>query len=463
MRAIATSANAIRTAVYVGNNTGGEMLAAGYGTSYVGPIAPIWTPAKANCDTILAYCSTHNAYALANGLKYELYECGPQIGFNDATTFQNFIHDAGNYDLMLYLLQGLEAINPAMVGSLFELVQPVQTSNGGPYQPVSTYWGFLEGTYQTPGPNTPKYNAVVDFYAGKRTPSDLTGTLSCAAGDPNGTVVGTLSKFVVGSTLSIQSGGSGLAINSLTGAVTVANSASLPAAGTYSVVIRETNSGFPTPGYHDTTISWAVIASAALADNFDDNSRDATKWNVAAWEDGDATGVTVAEQNGELEVTGPVSTAGTHYSGYVSVNAVNVTGRAAQVQIKSTGTTNLFYLSFGSDANNNFWAFVDSGTLYLAKRKTGTTSILATVGAWSPTTHQWLRLRHGGAGDDTIYLDTAPSTAANPPASGDWVNRASAARDAAIALTSAHYAIGGGTYGSTPTPTTFKFDNFSAG
>ena len=38
-----------------------------------------------------------------------------------------------------------------------------------------------------------------------------------------------------------------------------------------------------------------------------------------------------------------------------------------------------------------------------------------------------------------------------------------AARDAAIALTSAHYAIGGGTYQSTPTPTTFKFDNFSAG
>jgi hypothetical protein len=139
------------------------------------------------------------------------------------------------------------------------------------------------------------------------------------------------------------------------------------------------------------------------------------------------------------------------------------TGRAAQVQIKSTGTAHEFYLSFGPDASNNYLVFVDTGALYLAKIKAGTQTILATVGAWSATTHQWWRLRHGGAGDDTIYLDTAPSTAANPPASGDWVNRASAARDAAIALTSAHYAIGGGTYTSTPTPTTFKFDNFSAG
>jgi hypothetical protein len=243
MRAIATNANAIRTAPYIGKNTGGEMLAAGYGTGYVGPITTaLWNSAKANCDTILAYCTTHNAYALANGLKYELYECGPEIGFTDATTFQNFIHDAGNYDLMLYLLQGLEAINPAMVGSLFELVQPVQIANGGPYQPVSTYWGFLEGTYQTPGPNTPKYNAVVDFYAGKRLIyAPTTSGLSVPQGSANGTVVGSVTWTQTGPTASLSNNALGAFALVSTGPtsanITVADSTKIASAGNQTIAV----------------------------------------------------------------------------------------------------------------------------------------------------------------------------------------------------------------------------------
>jgi hypothetical protein len=41
---------------------------------------------------------------------------------------------------------------------------------------------------------------------------------------------------------------------------------------------------------------------------------------------------------------------------------------------------------------------------------------------YSASTHAWLRIRESGG---TVYWDTAPSTASNPPSSGDWVNRAS--------------------------------------
>jgi hypothetical protein len=420
----------------------------------------ILTDLKLGIDAVFDLSAQHQAKAAAAGLGFGGYEFGIERAFTDLTVATSWYESQQAHDATMYACQEWERRFGATAYANWFVETGAVANENNTGRSLQRYLGDTLGVGSG---KSAKGQAVVDYNTGNRQPNDLTGTLSCSAGDPNGTVVGTLSKFVVGSTLSIQSGGSGLTINSSTGAVTVANSASLPAAGTYSVVIRETNSGFPTPGYHDTTISWAVIASAALADNFDDNSRDATKWNVAAWAGGDATGVTVAEQNGELEVTGPVSTAGVHFSGYVSVNAVNVTGRAAQVQIKSTGTVHEFYLSFGPDASNNYLVFVDTGTLFLAKIKAGAQTLLATVGAWSATTHQWWRLRHGGAGDDTIYFDTAPSTAANPPASGDWVNRASAARDAAIALTSAHYAIGGGTYGSTPSPTTFKFDNFSAG
>jgi hypothetical protein len=269
MRAIATNATAISTAPYVGQNTGGEMLAAGYGTGYVGPISAIWPSAKANCDSTLAFLSAHYAYAQANGLKQIVYEMGPQIGFTDVTTFTNFVHDIGNYDYVQYLLQEVEKINPNLVGSLFQFVQRTQNSSGAAFSPQTTYWGFLEGTYQTPGANTPKYNALVDFYAGKRSPQALAGTIAYAPNPVNGQQVGTLGRWIKGATRTFISGGAGLAESN--GVITITDHTLVPTSSG-SVTIRETHPGFPSPGYLDTVVPLTVQTSFVTTTGHDKNA-----------------------------------------------------------------------------------------------------------------------------------------------------------------------------------------------
>jgi hypothetical protein len=70
-----------------------------------------------------------------------------------------------------------------------------------------------------------------------------------------------------------------------------------------------------------------------------------------------------------------------------------------------------------------------------------------------------LRLRHGGPSDDNIYLDTAPASAANPPAPGDWVARGSAPRT--LTITAAKVALGTDTYASVASPVAVYFDGFN--
>jgi hypothetical protein len=116
---------------------------------------------------------------------------------------------------------------------------------------------------------TPKQQLVNDWRNGVRFPQILTGTLACAANSANGFTVGTVSGGDIGSVYSIQSvngvaGTSGLAIassGSFTAAVTVSNSAALPAAGTMNIVIRDTNAAYPSPGYLDSTLSLTVTAA----------------------------------------------------------------------------------------------------------------------------------------------------------------------------------------------------------
>lgn len=204
-------------------------------------------------------------------------------------------------------------------------------------------------------------------------------------------------------------------------------------------------------------------ASSTLTDNYDDNSRDTAKWTEDQFAGGTTTGVTVTEQNGRLEVLGPASNAaGVRYSGYVSAILYTLDSIYETLGHASMQTSEVVYFNAGPDNVNYYGALIDSGTLYFVKRVAGVQTILTTVGAWSATTHKRLRLRWGGAGDNNVYLDTATSTSSDPPVSGDWTNRASAARDTALNLDACRLAKGGGSYITGPaSPTTFIFDGFN--
>jgi hypothetical protein len=204
-------------------------------------------------------------------------------------------------------------------------------------------------------------------------------------------------------------------------------------------------------------------AASSLTDNFNDNSTDLAKWAVGQMKDPAAvtTGVTVAETGGREDVTPPGSGL-LEYNGYVSVSTYTFTNDAIVVKItpaSALSTAEEFYLAAGPDVSNHFMATQSGGSIYLQKMVAGANTNLGNF-AYNSTTHAWIRLRHDSSGD-TINVDTATSSASNPPVSGDWTNRISGARDVAIATTSNKLAFGAGSYTSGITPVTVSFDGFN--
>jgi hypothetical protein len=147
------------------------------------------------------------------------------------------------------------------------MVQGVQNSNGGAYQPTTTYWGFLEGTYQTPGPNTPKYNAVIDFHAGKRNASALTGALKIKTNAANGDIVGYLSGFnpVIPTSITSDSSGGAFTLDTAIGAIKVADHTKL-VAGLPTITIDQSGPNVLN-GPVDSTLSVFVEAPYTQTDN----------------------------------------------------------------------------------------------------------------------------------------------------------------------------------------------------
>lgn len=201
-----------------------------------------------------------------------------------------------------------------------------------------------------------------------------------------------------------------------------------------------------------------------LCDNFDDNSQDTAKWTIGQLKGPSATtaGVTVSETSQRLEVTPATSVGGLVYSGYVSSSLYNFAGSAifAQMSLSATlGSSQEVYLSFGPNTSNIYQCLLSGGQIYLQKTIAGSVTNISNF-AYVAATHSWWRLRHDPAAD-TINIDTASSTAADPPLESEWTNRISSARDTALVLSSVLLAVGSGTAGSTASPATARFDGFN--
>ncbi|HEY8593305.1 MAG TPA: hypothetical protein VIL42_10650 [Sphingomicrobium sp.] len=197
----------------------------------------------------------------------------------------------------------------------------------------------------------------------------------------------------------------------------------------------------------------------AFTDNFDDNSRDTSKWNLGltGW-----TGITnngISETNGRVEVLPPAGTTDGG-GGYESVNSYDITGGSIYLNVQASGTLSIgqeVHFGFRS-ASDGYFIFRDNTTLYLYRRVAGANTSVGSV-AYSATTHRWWRLRHNSA-DDTVHLETATSTAANPPASGDWTSRASETWNASVPKTN-KISFGSSNWQNVATPRTIYFDDFN--
>lgn len=270
---------------------------------------------------------------------------------------------------------------------------------------------------------------------------------------------GPYTASVTGGTMSINGGAFGSTSTSVSIGNTIAVRHTSSATDSTSV-----NTTLTVGTTSDTFTSTTVASLSTLADNFNDNSIDASKWDTGNFFTGSATAAgTVAETASTAQITPPASTAGSNYTGYISHLLYDFTGSSAFAKVTNVGslpTTQEVYFAVGPDVNNHYLILLSGGSLYLQKVKAGTKTSIVQATTYSSTTNAWWRLRESGG---TIFLDTAPSSAANPPASGDWVNNASAAIDATIIpdKTQIHVAFGSGTNASATTPKAATFDGFN--
>lgn len=204
------------------------------------------------------------------------------------------------------------------------------------------------------------------------------------------------------------------------------------------------------------------VAPVTLNDNFNDNSRNAALWSLGGFYEGISTNTgTVNEANNRLEVTPAGSTIGS--GGYVTANTWDLTNSSVYVKasnIAAQSGNQLSYLSLGADADNYITFIITSGVILGRQRIAGANSGNEFAVTYSPTTHAWIRIGHVTSGN-LVKWHVAPSTAANPPGAGEWVEVGSngfpALNPAALKV-----AIGSGCSGSDASPGLAIFDGFNS-
>lgn len=183
--------------------------------------------------------------------------------------------------------------------------------------------------------------------------------------------------------------------------------------------------------------------STLLADDFNDNARDAATWSIS----NAPSPVAVREQNQRLEVT-PANT-GNAYSGYGAVSSVDLTNGRATVEVLRT-TANVMYADtlFALWGGGGGLAFLyEGGNLFFQLHQGGAVS--QTYTAYHAVEHRFWRFRHDGA-TDAVWWQTSPNGVV-------WTTRRILARP--WSLTSEYVHLYAGTWASYSGAGTAIYDN----
>jgi acid phosphatase len=232
------------------------------------------------------------------------------------------------------------------------------------------------------------------------------------------------------------------------------------AAGAVNVVVTNTNglSGTLANGY---TYTVSAGETVLLADDFNSDSLDPTKWNANNLFSG-YTDVNLPSSavNQRFEV-GPLprSITGSHYNGLVSHQRYDFTNAYAYisvVQAPAVNTTGDAMLTVGTDSSNYYRIYEEAGVLYAQKRLSG-----GKVTLWGATydaaAHRYWRIRHDAALGSAVF-ETAPDNSGTP---GVWAERYREPWSSGVTLTDTLFEIKGGTWqAEANAPGKVIFDNF---
>ncbi|MFL6255973.1 MAG: Ig-like domain-containing protein, partial [Pyrinomonadaceae bacterium] len=191
--------------------------------------------------------------------------------------------------------------------------------------------------------------------------------------------------------------------------------------------------------------------TSLLTDDFNDNLRDASKWNLVT----PGGAVPALEQNQRLEIKPLVNGAGSNYNGYTSTVGYDLTGARASVEVvQATGGTGgaetVLKITDSSSSANAGRFVVANGILFCQYKQAGSGYTTLAAPGYSPTQHRRWQLRHDAAAD-TLYWETSPDGAS-------WTTLASVTDP--FPVTSVLVTLTSGTWYEQAWPGEAIFDNF---
>jgi len=178
-------------------------------------------------------------------------------------------------------------------------------------------------------------------------------------------------------------------------------------------------------------------------DNFDDNIRDTTKWNLVSA----PNAVSVLEQNQRLEVA--PSPSGSGYNGYQTALGVDLTSAQAVVElVQATAPVGSADTLFGVWGAGGVVFCIEGGNLFFQLYAGGFSQAYIPYNA---TQHRFLRIRHDGATDRILWETSADALT--------WTTQRNEART--FAINAMYPSLYAGKWANEVTqPGTAIFDNF---
>jgi PKD repeat protein/phosphatidylserine/phosphatidylglycerophosphate/cardiolipin synthase-like enzyme len=270
--------------------------------------------------------------------------------------------------------------------------------------------GYTYQFAEDPGNEPPQLSATGTPLSG---PAPLTVSFTSTASDSDGFIAGYSWTFGDGGTSTAQS-----------------PTHTYNVAGTYNAQVTVTdNQGATANKIVTITVNPVGGETVLLADDFNDNSLDLSKWAITQITGSQDTGVAVSESSQRLNV-GPLvqGASGFHFNGITSNLAYDFTGAYAYLMVVNpppAGSTSELRLSVAgsnSPAANVYRFIILGSNLKLQKVIGNTAANVIAPFAYNATSMKFLRLRHDAVSGNVVF-ETAPASASDPNLPGAWTVR----------------------------------------
>ena len=393
---------------------------------------------------------------------------GPANGATGVSTNVTLQWEGGPYAPKFDIYLGTTT-NPPLyaadqfIGAIDNGSNPEKFSINGLATNTTYYWRIVSKTLanQTATSNVQSFTtSSVASQLPVPTLSSISPTAGATAGGTNITITGT--NFVSGATVTI--GGSPATNVAFINATTITAKTPTHTFGTVNVVVKnpDNQAGTLTNAY---TFVSPSAPTVFLADDFNGNSVDTSKWVASSLFSGttDPT-VAVADSNQQLQI-GPLiqNTTSSRYNGLRSLNRFDFTGAFASVQIVQPAPSNTAadaMFTIGTDVNNYYRIYVEGTNLLVQKKIAGGAKVTMLTTGFNSVNHAFWRIRHDST-TGNILFEVAPNSGGAP---GTYSQLYSETWNSSMALANIQFEMKAGTFqNEANVPGTVIFDNFKAG